>query len=177
MPLAVAWLFASLLAGRVVLLVFDYYLTQFDPSRYQEHLLAWKIGSAFQNAGILVILVILERQLFHGRDKNVFALGFVAGVVGLLLAPTVVLAEYFQAASLSFTAFIPIGYIYLFRKSSGVFRLKSACVLVGFILFASFSLIVGELGVALLNLPSRYWLHLASVFGKLVGGGLIAKGY
>ncbi|HMF34039.1 MAG TPA: hypothetical protein VKK79_21620 [Candidatus Lokiarchaeia archaeon] len=172
--------FTFFFIGRLVLVVYDYYLTVLDYAQFETYIWWWKIGILLHGFGFGVLCLVVERQLFEGRDHYVFFLGFVVFNILMLLAPDYPSAQTFQIVAFLFTAFIPFGYIRIAMTSKGEFRKRAIYAISGFLVFVVVSFMMINPVVVffgtVLNV-SQYLVLVISSCGQIVAAALIAKGY
>jgi hypothetical protein len=178
--LAFLLIFLFFFVGRLLLSIFDFYLTIFDTTRFTEFLWWWKIGTLVHYTGLIVLCFVVERQLFEGRDKYVFFISFVASLAIMVLMPTLELGIWFAGLGILFSFFIPIGSLQLAIKNRGEIRRRALFVFVGFIIYMWAIFITVEF---ILNFfrDVMGWsppvIHIFSYAGQLIGSVLFARGY
>ncbi len=173
-------IFVFYFAGRLELGIYDYYLTSLESTRFPEFLLWWKIGMLVHNLSFVVLCFVVERQLFQGRDKYVFFIGFIASLGFMTLMPDLETAEWFTGLGFLFSLFIPIGLLKITINSIGEIRRRVLFAFAGFIVFMFASLIVAQIPIEILTTAtgcSRYIIHVFSNGGQILGSVLLARGY
>ncbi len=173
-------IFLFFFAGRLILGIFDFYLTILDSSRFPEFIWWWKIGELVHNMGFVVLCFVVERQLFEGRDRYVFFIGFLASITIMIAMPDVESAEWFTGIGLLFSFFIPVGLARIAWITNGEMRRRVIYAFVGFMIFMFSGLIVGEIPVSFFGTVtgwSRYAFHFFSNCGQILASCLFARGY
>ncbi len=127
--------------ARIILVYFDYFLTQLNPAEYVNFVLYWKIALIFQFVGIGSIIFVAEKGVFNGKDLYIFLIGYsVLFGIGIFQSDIYLTLD-FVFFSLYFAIFIPISYLYLAYKFPQS-RKNIALIFVGFIIFGMAVLMV-----------------------------------
>ncbi len=177
--LAFMLIFLFFFAGRLILGIFDYYLTVLDSSRFPEYIWWWKIGTLTHNLGLVVLCFVVERQLFEGRDRYLFFIGFLASLLLMLIMPNIETAEWFTGIGFLFSIFIPVGLVRIAWVTKGEMRLRVIYAFAGFMVLIFAGLIVGEIPISILTSTgwSRYVIHIVSNGGQIFASWLLMRGY
>ncbi len=178
--LSLIFIFLFFFAGRIALGIFDFYLTMLEFTRFAEFLWWWKVGMVVHNLSFVTLCFVVEHQLFQGRDRYVFFIGFITSLVVMLLMPDLVGAEWFSGLGFLFSLFIPIGLLKMAISTKGEIRRRVIYVFTGFLLFMFAGLIVGEIPILFLTSItswSRYVIHIFSNGGQILASLLFMRGY
>jgi len=173
---SIGMFFFFLFAGRIVLIIFDYYLAGLNPTLYPEFFTYYKIGIGLQAIGLGFFLYVAERVSFRGKDKYVISVGYVICVSLAAILPDFILSQTFTTVAALFVVFIPLSFIYITMKGTGPFRTQSLFLASGVIAITIGSLLTSEFLMGLLS-PTfdPYAVHIISIILKLVGGILINR--
>jgi len=178
--LAFFLIFLFFFVGRLVLSIFDFYLTIFDTTRFAEFIWWWKIGTLIHSMGFVVLCFVVERQLFEGRDKYIFFIGYITSLSIMVFMPNIQLAEMFTGVGILFSLFIPLGSLKIAIGNKGEIRRRASFVFAGFIIymFANF-LVAGFMITYFSNVIgwSPPTIHIFSYAGQLIAAALFARGY
>ena len=178
LPLSI--MFTCLFIGRVVFIIFDFFLTNFNVDEHNTYLLFYKIGLFFVLLGFSVLLYIIDGLLFQGKDKYAFTIAYFIPIIFILFAPTIDVVQNWVIVSFLSWAIIPIGYIYIGIKATGEVRKKAIYIILGVIFYLGSYLFLAE-GIIvpiLAQFPLYiYDIHSIVIVGKIIGVILIAKGY
>ncbi|HMF34040.1 MAG TPA: hypothetical protein VKK79_21625 [Candidatus Lokiarchaeia archaeon] len=166
-------------AGRVMLIIFDFYLTDFTYALYGDYLTYYKIAIGMYAAGLGFLIYVAERAIFQGRDKYVFLIGYAFFNILSMVPPDVDTITIFVTIGDLFILFVPISYIYTAIKTKGPFRTQANYIWVGIAFFAAGAFVIGEGPMNILQgiLGTRYAVHIISVIFKMVGVVLIYRGF
>ncbi len=109
----------SLFVSRVFYMIFDSFLTQFDPylQYLPENVIFWKLGCFFSSIGVAFILFIIERAIFKFKFKCIPSIFVLIANIIILFYPINTLIEFRIFSILLFASFfisllIPITFIY-----------------------------------------------------------------
>ena len=177
--LGFALFFLFLGLGRVFYLIFDFYLTNFNPNLFQTHIIIWKIGSLLSEIGVGILIFITEKKVFEGRDKYIFFICYIIFVALMVAWPEFERAEDFGSYAVMFGAFILFSYIYLAVILEGEARKRAVLVVVGLLFYISGSVIVNEYVLKILVIwgISRFIMHLLSPTLKIIAAIILALGF
>ena len=178
LPLSI--MFICLFLGRIIFIIFDFFLTNFNVDEHNTYLSTYKIGLFFVLLGFSALLYIIDGLLFKGKDKYLFTIAYFIPVIFIFLSPTIDAVQNWVTISFISWAIIPIGYIYIGIKATGEVRRKAIYIILGVIIYLVSYLFLAE-GVIvpiLTQFPIYiYDIHSIVVVGKIIGVILIAKGY
>lgn len=109
----------SLFISRIFYMIFDSFLTQFDPSLQYlpENIIFWKLGCLFSGIGVTFILFIIERAIFKFKFKCIPSLFVLIANLVILFYPAYTLIDFQILSIILFISFsisllIPITFIY-----------------------------------------------------------------
>ncbi len=176
---SVGMFFGFMAAGRVLLVVFDYYLTVMTYSLYEANFTFYKIAVDLQAIGLGFFLYVAERALFQGRDKYLFLIGYSFCQFAATIILDFNLSQGMITVAGLFVLFIPISYIYTAIKAKGPIRTQLLFIIYGVALFSAGTLLLGEGLMKFLEplLGSRYAVHILSIVLKLFGVALVYHGF
>ncbi len=176
---AIGLFFLFFLAGRVILVIFDYYLVNMDPALYVTYFTQYKFATGLQAIGLGFFLYVAERALFQGKDKYVLIIGYSIFSILAAVLPDFNLSQTMTTVATFFIIFIPLSYIYTAIKGKGPIRTQSLLLVTGVILFAVGALLIGEAVMSSLRVVfgSPYPVHIISIIMKLVGVIIVYKGF
>lgn len=132
---------AALFVSRLLSFYFDFYLTQFDTSRFLDPLplLVWRVANTISIVGTGVFIALIDKSVFHFRFKGV--LGLVVVGVGVLHAvfPIHTMADFTMVSNIGLVAgiiilLIPLMFFWLGYKTPGLRRV-TLVIGVGFLVF------------------------------------------
>ncbi len=176
---AIGMFFGFMALGRVLLVVFDYYLTMMDYNLYEANFTFYKIAVDLQAIGLGFFLYIAERSLLHGNDKYIFLIGYsLCQFLATIILDFNLSQSMITVAGL-FVLFIPISYIYTAIKAKGPFRTQLLFIISGVAFFSAGTLLLGESVMGLLEplMGSRYAVHILTVILKIIGFALLYYGF
>jgi len=108
-----------LIISRIFYMIFDSFLTQFDPSLQYlpENIIFWKLGCLFSGIGVSFILFIIDRAIFKFKFKCIPSLFVLVANVIILVYPATKLMDFRILSLLLFISFsisliIPITFLY-----------------------------------------------------------------
>ncbi len=168
-----------ILAGRTLLVIFDYYWVEMNPALYLNYFTEYKIATGLQSVGLGFFLYVAERALFNGKDRYLLILGYIVCNALAAILTDFNLSQTFTTVGALFVIFIPLSYIWLAVKNKGPIRTQSLFIVTGVIMFALGSLLIGEAIMGILRelFGNPYVVHILSVFLKLVGVQIVYKGF
>ncbi|MHA1379688.1 MAG: hypothetical protein ACTSRG_15050 [Candidatus Helarchaeota archaeon] len=171
--------FLFLGCSRIFYLIFDFYLTNFNPFLYQTHIIVWKIASLLSEIGIGILLIISEDKVFQGRDKYVFFICYVVLLCVGLVWPDFEMSENFTTWAAMFAAFILFSYIYLAIVLEGDARKRAILVVFGIFLYTLGSTVVHQYFIqAVISIGgSVSFMYLLSPIIKIIAAILLALGF
>lgn len=183
--LGVSFFFVFVAFSRMTYIIFDYYLTEFNPLLYQTYFNVWRIATALIIIGFGFVFFIADHNLLKGKDK--YVLTIIYGVSGTITVaiPLFDISELFSTtAIIAAMLFIPVTYLYLAIKTSDELRRKSLAIFLGFIIFGIGVILLGEIVIQalLLFLPIpgdlfRYLMHAISACFKIGGSAVLLYGF
>ncbi|MHA1300832.1 MAG: hypothetical protein ACTSO9_15550 [Candidatus Helarchaeota archaeon] len=171
--------FLFLACARIFYMVFDFYLTNFNPFLYQTHILVWKIATLLSEVGIGILLIISEKKVFQGKDKYFFFICYVIFVCIGIVWPEFEMAENFATWAVMFAAFILFSYIYLAVVLEGEARKRAILVVFGLLLYTSGSTVLHQYFIqAIISLGgSSFLMYFISPILKILAAILLALGF
>lgn len=108
-----------LFISRIFYMIFDSFLTQFDPSLQYlpENVIFWKLGCLFSGIGVSFILFIIERAIFKFKFRCIPSIFVLIANLIILFYPAKTLIDFRILSILLFISFsisllIPITFIY-----------------------------------------------------------------
>ena len=174
--LALCLLFLCLGIGRLILIYFDYFLTELIPEDYINHILMWKLANLLQLAGLGFLILISEYAVWKGKDCYAFFIGFAIIVTIGMFFPEFVMAENILTSAVLFVVFIPFSWVYLAIKLPNL-RRQILLIFVGFLLLGIGMIIIGvALVQALAFLLNIHSIYLLSPIIQIPGFIIIAIG-
>ncbi len=158
--------------ARVIFSIFDFYLTDFNTDYYVANVWVWKIGMILSQAGIVVLLFVLDKTVFKFKLKGILAYIVAAEIVVQVIYPVNTLAEFnndslFTLVEVAGSIILPIMFFYVGSRQK-VLRKSSWQIAWGVIFY-----IIG--GVISLTPPFfssgdiRVYLYVFSTISKCVG--------
>ncbi|MBD3227057.1 MAG: hypothetical protein GF329_02630 [Candidatus Lokiarchaeota archaeon] len=177
--------FIFLAFGRIVYVIFDFFLTEFDSFLYQQFSTVWKIASIIQYIGIVILVFYSEKVIFSGKTKYLITIISIISIMISMFQLNFLMVQLWSGISTLFaTLFIPLSYLYLVLKSSGKIRKKAFAIFLGFILYLIGFLLLGEVFVTIIanfilenEIIVRYLMHIISVIIRYFGIWLFIYGY
>lgn len=132
--LAFGIMFVLLGIGRIILIVFDYFLTGLDQDLYETHQFTWKLATFFLLVGLGTLILVSEHAVWGGKDFYLFSIVF-----GILTAISMIIWDFktsqaFGTMAVVCAIFIPISYIYLAIKLPPM-RKNIALIFIGFVIY------------------------------------------
>ena len=173
--LAFSLVFLFLGIGRILLVYFDYGVTQLNPALYESNAFWWKLATLFLLVGFGALIWTSEYALWNGKDYFVFFIGFCIVVTIAMAIPNFELSQAFSTYAIAFGGFILVSYLYLAIKLPSA-RKNIAMILVGFAIYGG-ALIL--LSVFLETSGMTHEIYLISAVVQMPGiliMGLGAKG-
>ncbi len=178
-------LFLFLGIGRIIMMVFDYGLTHFDPNLLQPYTLFWKIGSLVTWGGFFCFILVSEKSIFMGKTRYIISILYLALIIISLIPTDFLLSQTVAGIPTGIAIFfIPVSYIYLIFKTSAEPRKKAVITLIGFfVYFCSYFLLAEGVTIYFSNLylinslSIKYLLHVISASTKMVGIYLLYLGF
>ena len=160
--------------ARVLLIIFDYVLTQLDLELVTENLVFWKISCIFLMVAFGSIIFASENAVFKGKDYYAFLIGYLIFFSIGIASFDVVIADSFMVFAMMFAGFIPLSYIYLGYKYPTA-RKDITLLFVGFALFC-FGMLMAFRTAVEMFLPVIHELYLISAIVQIVGFSIYALG-
>jgi len=170
--------------SRIIMVVFDYGLTRFNPDLYFSYLIIYKIGFLIGNIGYICLIFISERVILKFKSKYIISMILSIFIIIALIPEDINIVQLITVFPTAFAMiYIPLSYLYLARYDK--IRARALSIFGGyFIFFLIGSAILAESIVQFfisLNpsypLEIRSLIHIISVCFKLIGMGLILYGY
>ena len=174
--LAFCLVFLSLGISRIILMYFDYFLTELNPVLYENYQLMWKLAQLFELIGLGFLILISEDAVFKGKDYYVFSIGFSIVVCIGMLIQEFLLTQNILVYALAFAILIPISWLYLAIKLPDT-RKNTLLIFLGIIICgAGLILISAAVVEALLPLMNIHYIYLLSAIIQIPGLLIIATG-
>ncbi|NHI93346.1 MAG: hypothetical protein EAX96_12745 [Candidatus Lokiarchaeota archaeon] len=179
-------LFIFLAIGRILMMIFDYILTQFDPNLLQTYSIFWKIANLFTWFGFLSFIYISEKAIFAGKTRYLITIFYIVFIIISLIPIDFLLVQALAGIPTgSALLFIPISYLYLAKKSAGYPRKKSIIIFTGFVIYLLIGYFLLAEGVTIFfvnithfnTLIIKYIIHITSAAIKIGGIYLLYYGF
>ncbi len=80
-------LFICLFISRLIYTMWDFFLTEFDPSRFyiMPNVIYWKIGALINAFGYAIVLFTIDKKIFDFKFKGIFAdIVIIVGIVQIV---------------------------------------------------------------------------------------------
>ena len=162
---------------------FDFYLTQFDTSKYYLYPNIWyyKIGGLIYLSGFAILLFIIDKELIDFKLKGILAYIVLAVVFIELIYPVNSQEDFEFISALEIIAFfvgllVPLIFIYIGTKTPSL-RTISFIFAIGIILFYIGVAIVAEFILAPLResygSTIQITIWILSLFLQIIGLGLM----
>ncbi len=176
---SIGFFFSFVAVGRILLIVFDYYMTVMNYALFETYFPFYKFATDVQAVGFAFFIFVAEQSVFQGKDKYSFLIGYVICQLLATIIPTFDLSQTLTIVAGLFVLFIPISYIYAAIKAKGPFRTQVLFIIFGVAFFAAGTLLLGEGVMQSLEplLGSRYAVHILSVGLKLIGVLIVYRGF
>ncbi|TFF95018.1 MAG: hypothetical protein EU544_03645 [Promethearchaeota archaeon] len=176
-------LFFFLAVSRVLMLYFDFFLTEFNPEKYQDYILYWKLANLFTWIGYLALIMIMEKSIFKGKTHHLISIIYIIFIIISLAIPDFTTAQNIAAIpTAAGIVLIPFSYLYLARHEQ--IRKQALMIFLGYIVFSIGYLLLAEFImeglISITNMESiqmRYIIHIGSIGLRLAGVLLLSYGY
>ncbi|TFG01089.1 MAG: hypothetical protein EU541_00425 [Promethearchaeota archaeon] len=181
--LGASLLFLFSAISRIIMVIFDFPLTKFDSSLYQNYAIIWKIGYFINNMGYVCLIFISEIAILKKKSRFLISIFY---FISLIISIVPIDIKTVQVISIipSTLAMIFIPLTYLFLAKYKTIRTRALAIFGGYILFFTGSLIfIEEIVQVFISLnPSqalniRSLIHIISISVKIVGIGIMIYGY
>jgi membrane-associated HD superfamily phosphohydrolase len=174
--LALCLLFLCIGIGRLLLIYFDYFLTELNPGDYINHILMWKLANLIQLAGVGFLILISEYAVWKGKDYYVFFIGMTITVTIGMFYPEFSTAENIFTTAMFFAVIIPFCWVYLAIKLPNL-RRKILLIFIGFIIYGFGMIMLGLTIVQALSfLMDIHSIYLLSPIIQIPGSIIFAIG-
>ena len=181
--LGASLLFVAFGFSRLLMCMFDYFLTEFDPTTFQEFSVYWKASNAILWAGFFIMIFIFETAAFKKKTHYIISIIFLVMTIISLAIPDFFLSQTMAAVPAGVAlAFIPLSYIYLAKHAE--IRKKALAIFAGFMIFVMgyFLLAEGLISAIIEASPEsplnvRYSVHIISICMRFGGIMLLYYGY
>lgn len=138
-------LFVCLLISRILFTLWDFFLTEFDPSRFyiMPNIIYWKIGAFLNAFGYMVVLYTIDKKIFDFKFKGLFA--YIVIIVGIvqIVYPTNSEQDFDVISTISLFSNVisivfPVMFFYIGFKSpqSSGYRKPALLIAIGVIIYA-----------------------------------------
>ncbi|MFX1445073.1 MAG: hypothetical protein ACFFHV_16795 [Promethearchaeota archaeon] len=141
---------STLFVSRIIYMYFDFYLTQFDTTKYYLYPNIWyyKIGGLIYLSGFAILLFIIDKELLEFKLKGILAYIIIAVVLIELIYPVNSQKDFEFISALEIIAFfvgllVPFIFIYIGAKTPSL-QATSFIFATGIILFYIGVAIVAE---------------------------------
>ena len=157
-------LFICLFISRLIYTMWDFLLTEFDPSRFyiMPNVIYWKIGALINAFGYAIVLFTIDKKIFDFKFKGIFAdIVIIVGIVQIIY-PTNSSQDFDVISTISLLSNVisivfPTMFFYIGLKSpqSSGYRKLAFLIAIGVIIYAIGSNLVIE----------GFIIALESIFG------------
>ncbi|TFG00401.1 MAG: hypothetical protein EU541_02420 [Promethearchaeota archaeon] len=173
-----------LFISRIFYMIFDSFLTQFDPSLQYlpQNIIFWKLGSFFSLIGVSFILFIIERAIFKFKFKCIPSIFVIISNFIILFTPSNTLIDFRILSILLFVSFsvsliIPITFIYNGIKYPEIRKVSimlGVGALIFFIATGSVSHILSDPIKIFLSEKWEIFKYFPFFIGKLIGLAIVS---
>jgi hypothetical protein len=126
--------------SRILFFIFDFHLTQYDSELVYvfPYVLAWRFGSFLATALGVPILYVVERDIYEFKTKKIPTVFLSILSVIPLVYPINNKFDFDVVSAISASAtlvslLVPIGFIYLARRTSG--QMRKVCIMISLTIF------------------------------------------
>ena len=141
----VALLFYMLAISRIILIYLDFFITGLDPILLQQNSYIWKLAMTFLNIGYVFFFYVGEKEIFLDKTKNLITISSIVLLVVIYFIPDFNLYQNLITISLSIIyLFIPIGYLYIAKKTTGTTRKKAIAIVIGIFMYMFCMIMLNE---------------------------------
>ncbi|MBD3212150.1 MAG: hypothetical protein GF311_06015 [Candidatus Lokiarchaeota archaeon] len=174
-------LMISLFVSRIFYMVFDFFLTQNEITKFPQYIFFWKLGGVIGAVGLIVVLVIIDKTILKFRLYGIPSL-IIFGIFVFVLIYPVNTPEDFRflhlllIGSLNLTLLIPIIFIYVGVRAPEI-RMVSFILSLGIILYLIALIFINEYFLSpfqtIFGSEFRIVIFLVFIIFKLTGLVLI----
>jgi len=181
--LAAALFFLALGINRLMMVLFDYFFTEFEPTSFQEFATYWKFSNIVLWTGYLSMIIIFEKAIFKKKTRYLISIVYIIFIAISLLIPDFTTSQTFSALPTALAImFIPLSYLYLVKYSE--VRKKALAIFIGYLIFFMGYLLLAE-GIVNSIISSspgnplniRYTIHIFSIGMRFGGISFLYYGY
>ncbi len=182
-------LFICLFISRLIYTVWDFFLTEFDPSSFyiMPNIIYWKIGAMINAFGYAIVLYTIDKKIFDLKFKGIFA--YFAIIVGIvqIIYPTNSSQDFDVVSTISILSNVisivfPTMFFYIGFKSpqSTGYRKPAFLIAIGVIIYAiGTNLVIEALIIALESMfgaNTRITLYFLFLVFKITGLTILTNG-
>lgn len=174
------WIFMlALLISRIFYMIFDFYFTKFDMTKYADlpDVWFWKTGQMISGLGIAYLIDVVDRKILQRKFKGILTFIMVAGAIMVMVIPINTLDDFALVSTVSMipqlgVVIVPFVFISLGLKATGELRQTSWMIVLASILLAFASIvvnggIVNALNAALAPNSIDVYLYLVQMVCKI----------
>jgi hypothetical protein len=169
--------FILAIISRILYMIFDFVLTEFNTGLYVQYVLLWKIASFLSQGAVAFLLLLVDKQFYNYRLKGILAYIIIAFNIAQLFWPVHIKADFdlislFSLASVIGAVLLPIMFFSIGRRTPQI-RKYAYMIAVGIILYILAAVIVMEAILAPLTVQFGNWMqvvaYLIASISKVVG--------
>lgn len=175
---ATAVLMAGLFVSRIIFTIFDFQLTDFDSTKYPEHVLLWKIAFLVATITLVYMIWILDKVVIENKLKGIPAIILIILAIFIFVYPVNTVVDFQILSAICAVAnlvsiLIPGVFIYVGKNSSGDIRKNAYFISLGMLVYALSMLLVNEALISAVNaafgFDSSILFWIISMTGKCIG--------
>jgi len=141
-------LISSLFISRIFYMIFDFFLTQNDITKFPQYILYWKLGGFLGVIGLIVVLTIIDKVIFKFKLYEIPSLLILGVFIFVLFYPVNTPKDFrflhlLLIGSLSFTFLIPVMFFYIALRAPEI-RKVSLILSFGVILYLIALIFINE---------------------------------
>jgi len=150
--MAVLLLMLGLAISRICFFVFDFYMTKYDSDLVYVYpnIVVWKVGMLISMLSAIGIVYVVERDIYEFKTKKIPTVVLFFLAVLVFVYPVSDNASFDTVSvivgiSVLVSLVVPIGFIYLARKTSGQLRKISVMIVLSVLIYSFAGVLISDM--------------------------------